>query len=264
MTTKEIQEQEKAVKRKQKSSNKKNNRPSKRTKTATFESELDLKIEEAPEKLHKIPVAIATSSHISRGSSEATSPAPLNPPAVKSKVTGIEQPQPKEPVTGNSSESELSSLLDEAPPQKKGRKKQQGTASASANAKPSKSTKTKKTSDDRSDSQETEIKRLQGWLVKCGIRKTWSKVLTPYNTPNAKINHLKELLRDVGMEGRYSVEKARKIKERREFAEDLEAVQEGAKRWGHADSDEEGAEPQARRRLAGGIKRLDFGSDDEN
>ena len=45
------------------------------------------------------------------------------------------------------------------------------------------------------------------------------------------------MLADIGMGGRYSNEKARKIKEERELAADLEAVQQGAKAWG-ADSGE--------------------------
>jgi len=40
------------------------------------------------------------------------------------------------------------------------------------------------------------------------------------------------MLADVGMAGRYSNERARKIKEERELAADLEAVQQGAKAWG--------------------------------
>jgi hypothetical protein len=43
---------------------------------------------------------------------------------------------------------------------------------------------------------------------------------------------LKGWLKDVGMDGKYSVEKAAKIKEQREFAKDLEAIKEGEAAWG--------------------------------
>lgn len=110
---------------------------------------------------------------------------------------------------------------------------------------------------------EAEIKRLQGWLVKCGIRKLWHRELAAYDNPKAKIRHLKDMLKDAGMDGRYSVEKARAIKEQRELAADLEAVTEGAKIWGHEgdDKDEEESEAQdkPKRRAAAASRFIDFG-----
>ncbi|KAF4301575.1 hypothetical protein GTA08_BOTSDO10798 [Botryosphaeria dothidea] len=151
------------------------------------------------------------------------------------------------------SDSEMSVLIDE-PPKKKRQKKAGPTKE-----KQSKSTskKSKPKDEKELDPQEAEIKRLQGWLVKCGIRKLWGKELKPFETPKAKISHLKEMLKEVGMDGRYSVEKARQIKERRELAADLEAVQEGAKRWGQSESDEEDGRIQPKRRLAKGLKDLE-------
>ncbi|KAK7550131.1 putative transcriptional regulator [Phyllosticta citricarpa] len=151
------------------------------------------------------------------------------------------------------SESELSSLLDEAPPPKAKRQKK----SASVEKKPGKAKAIKAKQDKEVDPQDAEIKRLQGWLVKCGIRKVWGKELKPFTTPREKINHLKAMLKDAGMEGRYSVEKARQIKERRELAADLEAVQEGNKKWGQSDSEEADAKGRPRRRLAKGLKDLE-------
>ncbi|EOD49853.1 putative transcriptional protein [Neofusicoccum parvum UCRNP2] len=150
------------------------------------------------------------------------------------------------------SDSEMSVLIDE-PPKKKRQKK-----ATSTKEKPTKPANSKgKAKDDKGlDPQEAEIKRLQGWLVKCGIRKLWGKELKPFDTPKAKINHLKEMLKEAGMDGRYSVEKARQIKERRELAADLEAVQEGAKRWGQSDSEEDGG-ARPKRRLAKGLKDLE-------
>ena len=163
-------------------------------------------------------------------------------------------------IKGDISESELSSLIDEPPPKKKRQKKSPSNkptrAEKSAKAKPSKPKDFKDL-----DAQEAEIKRLQGWLVKCGIRKLWHKELAPYDTSRAKINHLKDMLKDVGMDGRYSVEKASKIKGQRELAAELDAVQEGAKRWGQVDSNEKGRKP---RRLARGFKDLALIRDDDD
>ena len=110
------------------------------------------------------------------------------------------------------------------------------------------------------DVEAEEIKSLQGWLVKCGIRKVWGKELKPYETSIEKIKHLKRILADAGMPGRYSKEKAASIREARELAADLEAVQEGAKIWGK-EKDADG--PAGGRRVARAvIPRLDFSDSD--
>ncbi|KAK6432513.1 hypothetical protein LTR95_011321, partial [Oleoguttula sp. CCFEE 5521] len=128
------------------------------------------------------------------------------------------------------SDSEMSVLLDEAPAKAKPRKK-----STDAPAKPRKSTKSKKPSNAKELSpNEEEIKRLQSWLVQCGLRKLWHKELAPYDTDKARIAHLKGMLNDVGMTGRYSAEKAKSIKEARELKEEIEAAKDFAKQWGKA------------------------------
>ncbi|KAF2268557.1 hypothetical protein CC78DRAFT_613262 [Lojkania enalia] len=138
----------------------------------------------------------------------------------------------KDDVSG----SELSSLIDESPVKKKRQKKlpsekrQKVPKSAKTTATNAKPSKLKSTHYDEPD--QAEIKRLQGWLVKCGIRKVWSKELSRYDTAKEKIRHLKEMLKDAGMDGKYSNEKAARIKEQREFAAELEAIQEGEKHWG--------------------------------
>lgn len=155
------------------------------------------------------------------------------------------------------SESEMSVVLDEAP---KPKRKQQ--KSADTPAKRSKR-KTSAKADPNLDPDQAEIKRLQGWLVKCGIRKMWSRELAPYDTPKAKIKHLKKMLEDAGMKGRYSLEKAKRIREERELKADLELVQEGARRWGTGSAGEESDnEGRPRRRLARGPKSLAFLDDD--
>ncbi|PKX91922.1 putative transcriptional regulator [Aspergillus novofumigatus IBT 16806] len=133
------------------------------------------------------------------------------------------------------SESEMSVVLDEEP--KPSRKRGKSSESTSAKA---------------------EIKRLQGWLVKCGIRKVWSRELAPYDTPKAKVKHLKDMLKDAGMDGRYSLEKAKQIKEKREFEADLAMIKEGEKHWGRGSVEEESDSSRPRRRLNRGRQTLAF------
>ncbi|KAI5210076.1 hypothetical protein E4T39_00642 [Aureobasidium subglaciale] len=165
----------------------------------------------------------------------------------------------------NDSESEMSVVLDEPPP-KKPRQKSTSTATKTK-SQPKAKAAAKPTKEETPD--EAEIKRLQGWLVKCGLRKMWFKELAPYDTPKAKIKHLKDMLKDAGMDGRYSEPKAKAIKERRELEADLEAVQEGAKQWGNegdsgGDNESEAeAAPRPQRRAAA-TRFVDFGEDDDD
>lgn len=151
------------------------------------------------------------------------------------------------------SESEMSVFLDEEP--KPSRKRGKSSESTSAKGKKKAPARSKDTD---LDPNEAEIKRLQGWLVKCGIRKVWSRELAPYDTPKAKIKHLKDMLKDAGMDGRYSVEKAKQIKEKREFEADLAMIKEGEKHWGRGSVEEESDNTRPRRRLNRGRQTLAF------
>lgn len=175
--------------------------------------------------------------------------------------------EPPKATNGDASDSELSVLIDSEPPPKKKRRK--GLAPVEKQGKKvSLIPKSKADTDANPDA--VEIKRLQGWLVKCGIRKLWGKELKPYESPKAKIKHLKDMLADAGMTGRYSLEKANQIKEERELRADIEAVKEGAERWGKekeeksgedagSGTDEDGREKPKRRLVRGAhAKVLDF------
>jgi hypothetical protein len=176
--------------------------------------------------------------------------------------------EPPKPSIAEASDSELSVLIDEAPPPKKKRKGPSAPAEKRGGKKAS-APKTKSTTEDANPDQ-AEIKRLQGWLVKCGIRKLWGKELKPYESPKAKIKHLKDMLTDAGMTGRYSIEKASQIKDERELRADIEAVKEGAARWGKDKNAKEDVEldtgsdsrTKPKRRLVRGAQVLDFLSSD--
>lgn len=164
-------------------------------------------------------------------SDEEDAPKPTSRPSAMAEDESDVEPEPakKADIKGDVSESELSSVIDEEPKKKKRApaakgKKEKAPAKPKAAPKP-------KTED---DPDTAEVKRLQGWLVKCGIRKVWSRdpELSQCDTSKDKIRVLKGWLKDVGMDGKYSVEKAAKIKEQREFAKDLEAIKEGEAAWG--------------------------------
>jgi hypothetical protein len=130
------------------------------------------------------------------------------------------------------SDSDMSVVLDEPPRRKQNSKSTSHDQLATSTTKSSKPSKTPKASVDLSP-DEAEIKTLQTQLTKCGIRKIWGVVLKPYGMDSkAKIKHLKGMLKDAGMEGRFSEAKAREIKEGRELMADLEAVKEGEAIWG--------------------------------
>ena len=154
-------------------------------------------------------------------------------------------------ATNDDSESEMSVVLDEEPKPKRKRKSSEGPSKKAAPRKEKKAAA--KGKDEDLDPDQTEIKRLQGWLVKCGIRKMWWRELQPYETPKAKIKHLKQMLEDAGMKGRYSTDKARQIRDERELKADLEQIQQGAKKWGRGSGDEgsDGAAAPSRRAARG-------------
>lgn len=173
----------------------------------------------------------------------------------QSTKTNAEDINQLETGEGAESDSEMSIVLDEPPKRKKkdtvlGKTKSSGTSKAGKRSEPP------------AEPNAEEIKRLQGWLVKCGVRKLWSKELAPYDTPKLKIRHLRDLLSKIGMTGRFSAEKAKQIREERELKADLEEVQEGAKLWGKEETGED-TSVKPRRRLARSFLELGFLNSDE-
>ncbi|CAI7577301.1 unnamed protein product [Penicillium glandicola] len=146
--------------------------------------------------------------------------------------------------TKDDSESEMSVVFDEEPQPKAPRKRQK-----SAGGTATKTKKAPKAKEEDISPDQAEIKRLQGWLIKCGIRKLWGKELAPYDTPKAKIKHLKGMLEDAGMTGRPSQEKANHIREERELKADLEQIQQGAKQWGAKSDEDNDEDTKPRRRV---------------
>lgn len=49
----------------------------------------------------------------------------------------------------------------------------------------------------------------------------WSKELKDCDTPKSQVSHLRRMLTDLGMTGRFSMEQAKSIREKREFAKEM-------------------------------------------
>ncbi len=134
----------------------------------------------------------------------------------------------KDEVDRDASESEMSVVLNEPP--KPARKSKATTKSTTtkkvrAPAKPKTTTTTP---------EQEELKTLQSQLSKCGIRKVWGAYLKSFDTHKGKVDELKRMLGEAGMDGRFSESKAAEIKERRELEADIGFLEDTAKTWGVA------------------------------
>ena len=158
------------------------------------------------------------------------------------------------------SDSELSSLFNEpAPKKRRPRKTTAETREKSGKhiKKPATKSSKAKNADDVGPN-EVEIKRLQGWLAKCGIKMVWHKELARFDNSKDKIRHLRAMLADAGISGRFSIEKAKKIKERRELEAEVDAARKYASKWG-----KEAEREQPRGRLIRGVRPSKHDSDSE-
>ncbi|GJJ11209.1 hypothetical protein Clacol_005441 [Clathrus columnatus] len=83
-----------------------------------------------------------------------------------------------------------------------------------------------------SETDEATIKQLKAYVGACGVRKKWAKEFQNYPQPDQQIRRLKKILADLGMEGKYSMEKAKQIKKKRDLARELEDVIEFERKAG--------------------------------
>ncbi|KAJ3002074.1 hypothetical protein NUW54_g6045 [Trametes sanguinea] len=148
--------------------------------------------------------------------------------ASPSRSTHVDPPSDAQGDSKNDprSDSEMSVLIDEPPPRKQRRKKE---SEDTHNAKTTKSKKSKGSAKELSKDEET-IKKLKSLVVACGVRKVWSKEFSGLDRPSDQIRRLKQILSDLGMTGRMSMEQAKAIKAKREFEKELQDVQEFASR----------------------------------
>ncbi|CAL3969776.1 unnamed protein product [Diplocarpon coronariae] len=139
------------------------------------------------------------------------------------------------PETGPGSESDESIVLDPSPKPKRQRVPQGEKKAKKPNApKEPKASKSKAAALAKELSPaETQIKTLQAQLRKCGMKNIWQFEMKKYgDDSNAKIKHLQDALKEIGMVGRFSEQRAKEIKEQRELLADVEEVTAMDGRWG--------------------------------
>lgn len=118
----------------------------------------------------------------------------------------------------NNSESDMSVLIDEAPNRNK-------KAKSSSAKRSSVTTKSVPKAPVDVSPEEQELKTLQSQLKKCGVNKIWGFELKQFGDDiKAKIRYLKKMLNEVGMEGRFSEVRAKKIRVRRELLAEVEEI----------------------------------------
>ena len=100
---------------------------------------------------------------------------------------------------------------------------------------------------------------FQSLVVACGVRKVWSKEFKDLSNPPAQIKRLKSILTELGMSGRMSMEQAKAIRARREFAQELEDVQDFANKVvGRSEG------RSSRKKLGSGKKSVESSDEDED
>ncbi|KAG2345773.1 hypothetical protein BDR05DRAFT_1057962 [Suillus weaverae] len=148
-------------------------------------------------------------------------------------------------------DSDISVVIDEPP--KKRRKKQEKDSNKNSLTEHKKA---RKSNTGGSSKDDETVSKLKAIVVACGVRKMWKKEFADMDTPSGQIKRLKEILKDLGMTGRLTLEKAKTIKAEREFAQELRDVQDFAE-----------AERRRETRKEKGVSQDEqsgSGSDDEN
>ncbi|KAL0954032.1 hypothetical protein HGRIS_005186 [Hohenbuehelia grisea] len=135
----------------------------------------------------------------------------------KAKIVKHETSEAEAETKAEASDSALSSLFDDDPKPKKSK----ATTKGGTTRKP----RERKSAGEKLSKDDETIKRLKGIVSACGVRKQWAKVFDGLDKPSQQIAKLKSTLNELGMTGRFSLEKAKAIKAERELAKELEDVQ---------------------------------------
>lgn len=67
------------------------------------------------------------------------------------------------------------------------------------------------------------LAKLKTYVFKCGVRKNWKKELEGLSEKQS-IARVRQILEDLGMDGRPSLEKCKKIKDKREYEEEMRSL----------------------------------------
>lgn len=141
-------------------------------------------------------------------------------PVASSSTLAGPSSHPEKVIEEDGAESDLSSVIDEPP-----KKRQKKGKDAEKQGDSQKSSRGKKAKEPLSKDEET-VTKLKAVVVACGVRKTWKKEFQGLEKPKQQIKRLHEMLADLGMTPRYTIEKAKAIKHKREFRQELQDIQE--------------------------------------
>ncbi|CAO1635986.1 unnamed protein product [Sympodiomycopsis kandeliae] len=148
-----------------------------------------------------------------QGEAESKSPSPA-----ASEMSELDDTDPEEAATSrskksSSKESKSSTSSSSVQRGTKGEAKKPRTSSSSSKS---------------SDKADEEVTRLKKFVTACGVRKQWKNWFASQSPvadkPQLQAKALRTLLGELGMEGRLSMHKAKKIKEKREFEEEMKAI----------------------------------------
>ncbi|KAI8325287.1 hypothetical protein GQ54DRAFT_2799 [Martensiomyces pterosporus] len=138
-----------------------------------------------------------------------------NSPEVRQAAAG-EQESPAD-HRSDMSDSELSDVIDDGPlPEKKSQKRAATPQSPQTPKRP-------KANAPLSKGNEATIANLKSYISKCGVRKVWSKELAGMNAAQ-QIRHLKKALAELGVEGRPTLEKCKRVKAKRDLLAEMEEM----------------------------------------
>ncbi|KZP24467.1 hypothetical protein FIBSPDRAFT_735854 [Athelia psychrophila] len=176
---------------------------------------------EPPKKRLKVDSTTQKPSSSKSARSRGNVQAEAGPSTPKTKNKPASEASEVEHGGGEKSDSDMSVLIDATPVKRKakGDKKPKKASEPTKGKKPAKAGKSTLSKDEEA------VKRLKSYVNACGVRKVWSKEFQDLDQPSQQIKHLKELLDELGMEGRPTLEKAKAIKEQREIAQELKDVQ---------------------------------------
>ncbi|KAJ2412792.1 hypothetical protein GGI10_003470 [Coemansia sp. RSA 2530] len=120
-------------------------------------------------------------------------------------------------------ESEVSGVDSDDEPAAPPVAKKKRAAAPSKSPQAAKRAKVSESSGKLSKSNEATVTNLKQYITKCGVRKVWAKELAGLSGAQ-QIQHLKDMLNELGMEGRPTLEKCKKIKAKRDLLAELEEI----------------------------------------
>ncbi|KIY70533.1 hypothetical protein CYLTODRAFT_408767 [Cylindrobasidium torrendii FP15055 ss-10] len=190
----------------------------KKSKTAASDSDGESKKKAKPtprrsstKKQFKSASVIATSE--SEGDGERPAKPKHKPEASKPKPAPKPKAKPKKETPAVESDAEESGPEEDAPKKRKRK-------SDSASKPPAKKRAKKEVNKD-----EETLKKLKSYVSACGVRKPWKTLFKDADTASRQIPIVQNVLRELGMTGRFSLEQAKRIKEKRELEEDVAEAQ---------------------------------------